>query len=82
MKNETKKKREIQRKQYEKYKSKENCKSKTMREFGSAKKYWCVLCKSLDQEVSAVQWHHYTNPYQYDKAIPLCKFHHSNFHMR
>lgn len=51
----------------------------TITMFGPSKKYWCVLCKSLDKEVSAVEWHHYTNPYQFDRAIPLCKFHHNKF---
>lgn len=49
----------------------------TKKKFGSAKNYWCVLC---EPKQSAIQWHHYTKPYETDKAIPLCKFHHSNIH--
>ena len=54
-----------------------NTKRKTISKFGSAKKYYCLLC---EPKLPATNWHHHTIPYKFNQAIPLCKYHHSKFH--
>lgn len=72
--------RKRQYKNNEKFHHEQDVKTLTYKKLGSAKKYNCILCDSVRQKVPAHQWHHFTNPYQFDKAIPLCKWHHKKVH--
>jgi hypothetical protein len=80
IKNELYNSNKIRRKEDKVWKEKMDIIRQTKHKFGSAKKYNCVLCDSVGEKDKAYQWHHYTEPYEIDKAIPLCKLHHKKVH--
>ena len=48
--------------------------NKTKRLFGKADK--CLFCNTIKN----VEWHHFTEPYEADKVIPLCRNCHREVH--
>mgnify|MGYP007044112503 FL=1 len=49
----------------------------TRYKLGSVKGNFCKLC---EEKTPAIEWHHYTEPYQIECAIPLCDKHHKMIH--